>query len=74
MKVTSPFQQSYSFESSQPKESSSNQLGEPSYPTKIQCQKHQLHHFFLEKDQNQIDGGMSCDLHFSIYYTVVKTI
>ena len=59
MKDTNSFQQGYSFESSHPKESSSNQLGEPNYPTKIQCQKHQLHHFFLEKDKNHIDGGMS---------------
>ena len=59
MKDTNHFQQGYSFESSQPKESLYNQLGEPNYPTKIQCQKHQLHHFFLEKDNNQIDGGMS---------------
>ena len=73
MKVTSPFQESYSFESSQLKESSSNQLGEPNYPTKIQCQKHQLHHFFLEKDKHQIGGGMSCNLHFLIYYTIAKT-
>ena len=59
MKDTNSFQQGYSFESSHPKDLSSNQVGEPNYPTKIQCQKHQLHHFFLEKDKNPIGGGMS---------------
>ena len=73
MKDTNTFQRGYLFESSHPKDSSSNQLGEPNYPTKIQCQKHQLHHFFLEKDKNQIDGGMSCNLHLPVFYTIAKT-